>query len=93
MAATNPTANGPSAFDSQRISMVLVNPACMPLLPSFILHGCREQLLHLDCRQGGRHLQLFAQAFGQHQLVPKHAFESSTSHKLGGYLVSGLVYA
>ena len=70
--------------------MVLVNPACMPLLPSFILHGWREQLLHLDCRQGGRH---FAQAFGQHQLVPKREFESSTSHKLGGYLVSGLVYA
>ena len=70
--------------------MVLVNPACMPLLPSFILHGWREQLLHLDCRQGGRH---FAQAFGSAQLVPKHEFAPSTSHKLGGYLVSVLVYA
>ena len=70
--------------------MVLVNPACMPLLPSFILHGWREQLLHLDCRQGGRHLQLFAQAFGQHQLVPSASLNLAPVTSLEGIWSLGL---
>ena len=59
----------------------------MPLLPSMTDASSCSTLTE-DCV--ARH---FAQAFGQHQLVPKHEFEPSTSHKLGGYLVSGLVYA
>ena len=87
-AAANPIANGPSAFDPQRISMdPNGNCNCFFNFLGICTQHSRSSTSTEDCV--ARH---FAQAFGQHRLVPKREFESSTSHKPRGYLLSGLVH-
>ena len=95
-AAANPSANGPFALDPQRVPIGLVElflgictlHVCLCCIQASLMTGAKNCSTSTeDCV--ARH---FAQAFGQHQLVPKHEFQPSTSRKLGGCLLSGLVH-